>query len=186
MKGESPAEVLKQLYIKHGCSNYIGEPISQIEHSLQAAERAEEDGAPISCIVAALLHDVGHMIGLERSLSSQKGNCGIESHEDVGAKYLHNLGFDDMVCSLVQNHVRTKRYLASLEPSYVDTLSQGSRLSLIEQGGKMSDEERSEFEKDPYFDWHMSLRKWDDLAKRTNYECTKMDAYFNLITQLFP
>jgi len=36
-----------------------GYPVSRLEHSLQAASRAQRDGADEELIVAALLHDIG-------------------------------------------------------------------------------------------------------------------------------
>jgi len=39
-----------------------GYQISRLEHSLQSATRAEDDGADIDMVVAALLHDVGDVL----------------------------------------------------------------------------------------------------------------------------
>ncbi|MGB1554368.1 MAG: peptidase, partial [Candidatus Puniceispirillaceae bacterium] len=36
-----------------------GYQVTRLEHSLQTATRAEEDGADIELIVAALIHDIG-------------------------------------------------------------------------------------------------------------------------------
>jgi predicted HD phosphohydrolase len=46
----------------HGLQGY---QISRLEHSLQAATRAEADGADIDYIVAALLHDLGDELAPE-------------------------------------------------------------------------------------------------------------------------
>jgi predicted HD phosphohydrolase len=42
-----------------------GYPITRFEHSLQAATRAEADGADIDWVVAALLHDIGDVLAPE-------------------------------------------------------------------------------------------------------------------------
>ena len=39
-----------------------GYQISRLEHSLQSASRAEDDGADIDTVVAALLHDIGDVL----------------------------------------------------------------------------------------------------------------------------
>ena len=39
---------------------YVGEPVSQLEHGLQAAGLAIKAGAAEHMVLAALLHDVGH------------------------------------------------------------------------------------------------------------------------------
>jgi [1-hydroxy-2-(trimethylamino)ethyl]phosphonate dioxygenase len=41
---------------------YFGESVSIREHSLQAAYFAQASGAKQALVVAALLHDVGHLI----------------------------------------------------------------------------------------------------------------------------
>ena len=45
--------------------SYIGEEISIIEHSLQAAYFISKKTTDIVVILASLLHDVGHILGLE-------------------------------------------------------------------------------------------------------------------------
>ena len=39
-----------------------GYQVSRLEHSLQSASRAEDDGADIDMVVAALLHDIGDVL----------------------------------------------------------------------------------------------------------------------------
>src|SRR5450631_354013 len=50
------------LFNRHGGGAYFGEAVSQVEHALQAAHFAAEDKAPDELILAALLHDVGHLL----------------------------------------------------------------------------------------------------------------------------
>jgi hypothetical protein len=50
------------LFESRGDEAYFGEPVSQTEHALQAAHQAEQEGSPDSLVVAALLHDVGHLV----------------------------------------------------------------------------------------------------------------------------
>ena len=52
---------LKALYDGQGDQDYIGEPVSQREHALQAAAHARVAGASGAVVLAALLHDVGHL-----------------------------------------------------------------------------------------------------------------------------
>jgi predicted HD phosphohydrolase len=47
---------------KRGETAYFGEPVSVLEHSLQTALAAEQAVAAPSLVVAALLHDIGHLI----------------------------------------------------------------------------------------------------------------------------
>ena len=52
---------LKALYDEQGDCDYIGESVSQREHALQAAAHARASGASSAVVLAALLHDVGHL-----------------------------------------------------------------------------------------------------------------------------
>lgn len=61
----SPFERLRYLFETRGDSNYIGEQISIVDHSLQAAFFASKRSSDRELIIASLLHDVGHALGLE-------------------------------------------------------------------------------------------------------------------------
>ena len=52
---------LVELYDSEGDRDYIGEPVSQRDHALQAASLACAASAPSEAVLAALLHDVGHL-----------------------------------------------------------------------------------------------------------------------------
>src|SRR5262249_11807007 len=62
MRHEDPVAFLLRLSEKRGDAAYLGEPVSQTEHALQTAWATERAGAGSSLIVAALLHDVGHLL----------------------------------------------------------------------------------------------------------------------------
>ena len=63
-------EDLIHLLNTRGGNAYFGEPVSVLEHSLQAAHSAEIAGAGPAAISAALLHDVGHMLhGLDEDIA---------------------------------------------------------------------------------------------------------------------
>ena len=108
----SPADEIWALFTKAETMPYIGEPISQMEHALQAADRATALGAEEQLILAALLHDVGHLL-VEHE---QMAELGVKNHECIGADYLSQLGFSDRVTDLVRMHVAAKRYLCSQTP----------------------------------------------------------------------
>jgi putative nucleotidyltransferase with HDIG domain len=115
-------------------SDYLGEAISQLQHSLQAAAIAAEAGSDDDTVLAALLHDVGRFVpegGEMPKLIAPDGIfLGTEAHEIVGEKYLRAFGFSDRVCSIVGAHVWAKRYLCATEPGYWESLSKSSKQSL--------------------------------------------------------
>ena len=53
---------IEQLFARKGGEQYTGEPVTQLEHALQTAWLAEQDGASDALVTAALLHDLGHLL----------------------------------------------------------------------------------------------------------------------------
>lgn len=154
------------LFEKRGDSQYGGEAVTQLEHALQAATLAEQEEAAPELIVAALLHDVGHLL---HDLPDDAPDVGVDDrHENSAGNYLRNL-FPETVTEPIRLHVAAKRYLCSTDPKYVATLSQPSLISLKLQGGTMTGEEVSGFTNNPYSDAAIRLRRWDDAAKVPNF-----------------
>lgn len=166
----SPAAVVNEifsLYEKYGDSDYIGEPVSQLEHMSQAAALAEEEGYDEEVILAAFFHDIGHLCADAGEAGSMDG-MGVVDHETLGADYLLERGFSERLATLVQGHVIAKRYLTFRYPEYYDKLSLASKATLEFQGGKMSSEEAGDFEFNPDAEILIRLRYWDDMAKELN------------------
>jgi phosphonate degradation associated HDIG domain protein len=154
-------EVL-ELFHQHGGSRYGGENVSQLEHALQAAYFAEQEGAPSMLIAAALVHDIGHLL---HDLPADAPDQGIDDrHEELGARWL-TARFGPAVCEPVHLHVVAKRYLCAVDPSYYSILSGPSIQSLALQGGPMTAEESRQFEQHPFYREAVQLRRWDDRAK---------------------
>lgn len=161
----TPAAVLERverLFAERGGSEYHGEAVTQLEHALQAAHFAERDGNP-TLIVAALLHDVGHLLHghgedyLDRAINDR--------HEELGARFLAH-AFGPAVTEPIRLHVPAKRYLASgVHPDYPGLLSAASLRSLELQGGPMTAAQANEFEAHPHFGAAVAVRMYDDRAK---------------------
>jgi 2-amino-1-hydroxyethylphosphonate dioxygenase (glycine-forming) len=140
-EARSKVQALFALLRAQGEADYIGEPISQLQHSLQAAQLASTAHADDETIVAALLHDVGRFIpngygGEEekRMMIAPDGTyVGTEDHEFVGERYLRELGFSEKVCGIVGAHVWAKRYLCAMEEGYWEGLSKSSKETLVFQ-----------------------------------------------------
>ncbi|CAD5203196.1 hypothetical protein [Pseudomonas sp. FEN] len=49
------------LYRQFGDADYIGEPVSQLEHMSQAARLALAEGFDDEVVLAAFFHDIGHI-----------------------------------------------------------------------------------------------------------------------------
>jgi len=170
-------ETVFTLYEYHGAADYIGEPVSQLEHALQAAMMAEEEGYDIPVVLAALLHDIGHLVGLANGNAKSMNGFGATSHEDIGEAFLKSVNFPIAITALVKAHVVAKRYLVSKHEGYYNQLSEASKETLIFQGGKMNEAEISDFEKHPDSQLFIQMRIWDDKAKLENF-ATKDLGYF--------
>ncbi|MGI4738662.1 MAG: phosphonate degradation HD-domain oxygenase [Janthinobacterium lividum] len=173
----SPQQVVAQvfgLYELHGHADYIGEPVSQLDHMWQAAALAEAAGADDEVVLAAFFHDLGHLCAPEVAADSMAG-FGAVDHERLGADYLRARGFSERVARLVESHVQAKRYLTHKYPSYLRQLSEASMATLAFQGGVMSAAEALAFEQDPDADLILQLRRWDEQAKETNLPVGRLD-----------
>jgi len=155
---------LFRLMLERGQCDYIGESINQINHMLQAAFVAESKQYASRVIIAALFHDIGHLLDAEQ----MPGGLGAKNHEILGADYLQSLGMKEEVHRLVRNHVNAKRYLVSFSPSYAAQLSAASLHTLQHQGGPMQKDEMKEFENLPFFHECLQLRRCDEEAKMPN------------------
>lgn len=162
------------LFQEKGQGAYFGEDVSETEHALQCAYFAEKSGASPELVVAALLHDIGHLVhGLPEDIAEQ----GIDGkHEMAGAVWLKNY-FDATVVSPVKLHVAAKRYLCAKESNYLANLSPSSQKSLELQGGPMSQEEQLAFEREPEYLAAVALRHWDDEAKIPGFQVPGLEHY---------
>jgi len=150
------------LYERFGSSDYIGEPVSQIEHMSQAAQLAMAEGFDDEVVLATFFHDIGHLCA---EGAENMGGYGVVSHERLGADYLREAGFSERLARLVEYHVQAKRYLTLREPGYFERLSEASRRTLAYQGGVMTETEADAFERDPLCAVSLRMRQWDELAK---------------------
>ena len=191
---QGTAASLVHMLNTRGQGDYLGEPISQLEHSLQAAHLASSHNAGEETIIAALLHDIGQFLPVEevRSIAHEVQNMTISDgtpdesvgrvgHERIGEEYLRRLGFSDKVASLVGSHVEAKRYLCAVEPGYYDTLSEASKKTLLFQGGPLQGAELKEWKANPWCTEMCQLRKWDDGAKVVGQKVEPAELYEAMI-----
>jgi len=153
---------IEELFPTRGDALHGGEAVSQLEHALQAAWLAEQAHEPPAIIVAALLHDVGHLLHAHGDECAEQGIDDV--HEELGMRFLTKF-FGPDVTEPVRLHVQAKRFLCHVEPGYHAALSAPSRLSLQLQGGPMTEGEAEAFRENPHSAAACALRKFDDKAK---------------------
>jgi len=166
------------IFAAKGQTAYFGEPVSQLEHALQAAYYAQRENAPDWLVVAALVHDIGHLL---HDLPEHIAGLGVDArHEDVGHRWLAQY-FGPEITAPVRMHVDAKRYLCAAEPEYLQLLSPASIESLRLQGGPFSDAEARAFEQEPFAREAVRLRRWDDLAKTPGMAVPGLEHYRAMI-----
>ena len=180
-------EDIEPLFAAKGARMYAGEPVTQLQHALQSAQLAEQSGADAALIVAALLHDLGHMVNDQGETPTLRGID--DRHEYVALPFLRGL-FDDSVLQPIRLHVDAKRYLCARGHAattgtingaqYWANLSADSKRSLELQGGIFTDAEAQRFIAQPHAEGAVSVRLWDDAAKIENAATPPLAHYLAL------
>lgn len=174
-------EEILDLFGRHGSGAYFGERVTQLQHALQSAHCAVQAKADEELVVAALLHDIGHLLG-----GNYHAEIGVIDHDRSAIDWLRTRGFSERLIELVSGHVAAKRYLVSTLAGYRDKLSEASTKTLALQGGAMSDAEAAAFAESPYFRDLLRLRSWDEAAKDPAAEVPGMDVYAAMIERQLP
>ncbi len=156
------------------------EDVTELEHALQCADRAIDDGADDALVVAALLHDVGHLLAGGAALGATAAD---DRHELSGARHLRRF-FGPEVAAPVANHVEAKRYLVATDPHYRSQLSASSIRSLELQGGPLPDRCLAATEGRPRWADAVQLRRWDDAAKVPGRPTRSLDDHVERIRRL--
>jgi phosphonate degradation associated HDIG domain protein len=175
------AEEILALYESRGTQAYFGERVSMVEHGLQAAHFARAEGAPEALVLAALLHDIGHLLE-DVPERIEEGTLDAR-HEEIGARWLARR-FDAAVCEPVRLHVPAKRYLCATDAAYSARLSEASVHTLKLQGGRMSANEVLRFEAEPFWREALRVRRWDDQGKVAGLETLALRDYAPLIERV--
>lgn len=176
------ADEIIALYEQYGGNEYYGEAVTQLQHACQSAELAQQAGCDVEMVLAAFLHDIGHICVAGHNVTVMD-NYGVMNHEKIGAAFLRNRKFSERLIQLVQAHVSAKRYLTFKDPGYYNQLSEASKQTLVYQGGKMTQEEALVFETDPLFAEMIQMRKIDEEAKDEQKQPGDLAKYHQLIVQ---
>ena len=165
-----------------GGEAYFGEPVTVLEHSLQAAWFVQRKGGSETLVAAALLHDFGHLVHTEGEDAAARGLD--TRHEELAAEALAE-HLSPAVLDPIRLHVAAKRYLCFADPRYLAALSAASVQSLALQGGPMSAEEGESFLALPHAHDAIRLRHADDAAKVRGLAVPELESYRPLVTSLW-
>ena len=174
----SVAVEISTLFGVRGAGAYFGESVSMAEHGLQAAFFAQADGAPPALVIAALLHDVGHLVDVvPDDITDWIQDA---RHEESGADWLA-ARFPLAISEPVRLHVPAKRYLCAVDCAYFSRLSDPSLHTLKLQGGPMNAGEVAHFEQQPFHREAVCVRRWDDRGKIAGLGTPGLAAYRAMI-----
>jgi phosphonate degradation associated HDIG domain protein len=177
----SAIEEILAVFQKHGSNAYFGESVSMTEHALQAAYFARTAGAPPALIVAALLHDIGHLVDdVPKDIADWTVDA---QHEQVGGRWLAKR-FGPEVSEPVRLHVPAKRYLLATDAGYFAKLSPASVITLKLQGGPMTAHEVAGLETERFYKEAVRVRQWDDQGKVAGLRTPELGDYRALIETL--
>ena len=179
MTAEEIADQVIELLRSSGGEQYFGEDVTKLQHAEQCAWHARQAGAGEELVLAALLHDIGHM--LETADARRDERVGVINHDALGERWLLERGFSPRLASLVGAHVDAKRYLTATNPSYLGRLSNASRETLRLQGGPMDELSAASFAADPEVRDKLRLRAWDELAKDPSWRGPGIASYRDML-----
>ena len=158
------------------------EQVTQLEHALQSAHLAARAGAGDCAVAAALLHDIGHLLLGEDAARGDAPESDLE-HETVAALWLARM-FPREVSEPVRLHVAAKRYLCTVDPAYHGRLSDASRHSFELQGGALTADEVTAFERLADLRAAVALRRRDDAGKVPGRAVPGLESYRELLEGL--
>jgi len=168
------------VYRERGHRAY-GEAVTELQHGLQCATLAHQEGASPEVIVASLLHDFGHLL---HDLGEDIALKGVDArHEHVGANRL-SAWFGPEVLEPIRLHAASKRYLCWKEAGYLAGLSEASLRSLELQGGVMTSGEAAAFEAGPHFGRAVEVRRYDDRGKDPHMATPGLEFFRPLMASL--
>ena len=182
LSADNMLDLLKDILLKRGSESYLGEVVTMSEHMLQSAWIAEQAGEDKTIIVAALLHDIGHYTS---DFGEDYLDLDIDNVHEVAGERVLNRWFPPEITETVRWHVDAKRYLCAVEPDYFASLSPASVHSLELQGGPMSEDEVLQFQKNPWLDTIVRVRRYDDGAKIQGRKTPDMQHYLTMVEEVF-
>lgn len=169
-----------ELLTSRGETAYFGEPVTVLEHSLQTAWLAQQHKGDNALIVAALLHDLGHLVE-----DTDEDARGVDMHHEELASQALAPHLPAAVLDPVFLHVTAKRFLCFSDPNYFSCLSPTSVQTLALQGGAMTAEQAEEFLALPHAQNAIALRRFDDAAKVPGLTVPGLENYRSLVSSFW-
>lgn len=137
-----------------------------LEHSVQVAQLAEEEGYDDEVILAAFFHDIGYLL-------PGQPTPGTRTYGQVGSDYLRANGFSEKIVQVVIMQTEADRYLSWKFPELYTPLASFSPSSF----NQMSEKEAKTYEKNPYFFLSLKVKEWDQSSDASHVVNLNLDHY---------
>jgi predicted HD phosphohydrolase len=148
-------EIIEHLEALGQTTSTESDHFSELNHGLQCAALLEQSNPDdVELQLAGLLHDLAH----------PWDSAGQPRHGEMGAAAVEPI-LGSRIANLIAGHIPAKRYLVSTRDDYRALLSEDSIMTLLVQGGAMSNDEVQTFENTPHWSAMVALRVADDGAK---------------------
>jgi predicted HD phosphohydrolase len=167
-------EIIDHLRHLGALGSVEADDFTELDHGLQTAAILRDVAPDDSELqIAGLVHDLAH----------PWDGPGQPRHATMGAIAVRGV-LGDRVADLILSHVPAKRYLVATRAEYASLLSPDSVMTLVAQGGPMTPEEVSEFERHSDLRAMVELRIADDGAKIAGKVVAPLASYEDTIRQL--
>ena len=153
---------ITQLYEIYG-KTLKNEKRTYIEHAIISAAVAESSHLAETFVIAALLHDIGHLILIGQGEADDNVTA-----QSIGARWLHDRGWPDLLTDTIENYLQAARYIVFFDEHFLS-------LKAI----PMTESEARQFEQDPNFNHYVDLVLTDYLASRSNFTVDRIPDLWN-------
>ncbi len=171
---------VEEIWRHPGIQRRYGEQVTIGEHMLQAAACGADAGADEALMIAALLHDIGHLTAADVEPDDRN-----RRHGEIGHRQLVDL-LPAAVTEPVRLHIAAKRHLVAVDPDYLERLSPASVHTLLLQGGPLDDGEQALFLAEPHHRAALRLREWDEDGKIAGLDVAPIEHYRPVIEAMPP
>ncbi len=152
--------------------------VGPLDHALQCGAHAMAARADDATIVAALFHDIGHLLITDPSATTEAR----QDHDVVGARFLARW-FPDDVTYPVRLHVAASRYLTTIEPTAFHRNGSSDDAETVAPV-PMTTSEVLAFQENPHWMVALDLRRWDEASRVTGAPTPTMTVFREIVVDV--
>jgi predicted HD phosphohydrolase len=160
--------------------------VTELEHSLQCAELADQAGADEELVIACMLHDVARSAVPQEQVSDTLQSADVapdaKNHGEAAAELMKDM-LPERSLFCIRYHAEAKQYLCQVNPAYRDRLADASIQTLAVQSDSTSREKLDTLANHRFWKDALRVRTWDDGAKVRDRETRPLDYWINRLDE---